>query len=90
MRQLVEFVNDHHFEALLLLCVQLLAACDFLNQLLHNDSIVELSLARRHLYVVHRREHNRGAGGAGGCADFELFLFTLYSVHRIRTVERLQ
>jgi hypothetical protein len=56
--QLVQLVNHYNLEALLLFRVELLAARHFFDEFLHDDSIVDFSLARRDLNVVHTAKND--------------------------------
>ena len=90
MRQLVELVDDDHLERLLLILVELLAASDLLDQLLHDDSVVVVGLARGHLQMIERAEHDAAAGRARTRTNLVLFLLAPDLVHRVRVVKSLQ
>jgi hypothetical protein len=83
-------VNNDNFKALLLFCVKLLTACNFLDQLLNNNTVIKFSFAGCYLNVIHTTKNDGLARRRGGRAYFELFLFTLDFVHRLRIVQRLQ
>ena len=50
-------MNHNHFEALLLLRVQLLTTGHLLDQFLHDYAVVDLSVAGGYLDMVDGREH---------------------------------
>ena len=83
-------MDHYNLELLLLFCVELLAACYFLDKLLHDDSIVVVSLTGRHFNVVDGGEDDAGAGGGGGRADLEFFLLTFDLMYGVRVVECLE
>ena len=49
-------MNHNHLEALLLLCVELLAACYLFDEFLDDHSIIDFCFARSDLDVVHAAE----------------------------------
>jgi len=51
-------MNNNDFESFLLLLIELLAASDLLDELLNNDFIVVVCLARGDFNMVIRREHD--------------------------------
>ena len=90
MRQLVEFVNHDHFEAFLLFTIELLAARNFLDQLLHNHTIVDFCLTWCHLNMIHTTEHDSLASRRRRRRDLELLLLTPNFMDCRCTIERLQ
>lgn len=83
-------MNHDHFEALLLLGVQLLTAGDLFDQLLHDDTVVKLGLAWGHLDVVHGAEDDSLTGSRRGRVYFEFLALALYFVHCLCAVEGLE
>ena len=90
VRQLVKLVDHDHLEGLLLILVELLAPSDFLDQLLHDDPVIVVRLARSHLEMVERAEHDATARRALRRTNLVLLLLAPDLVHRVRIVERLQ
>ena len=75
---------DHDdLEGLLLGLIKLLAASHFLDQLLHDDSIIVVCFARRHFQVVHRGENDAAAGRARRRANLVLLLLTSNLMHGV-------
>lgn len=66
LSELIEFVDDNHFKGFLLFGVELLAACDFFDELLDDDSVVLVGFAGGDFDVVEGSEHDAGASGRGG------------------------
>lgn len=84
--QLVQLVNHYNLEALLLFRVELLAACDFFNEFLHDYSIVDFSLAWGDLDVVHAAEDDGLARCLRSGAHFEFLALALCLVHGLGAV----
>ena len=52
LREVIDLVDHNHLEGLLLLLVELLTSSNLLDQLLNNNLVVIIGLARRHLNMV--------------------------------------
>ena len=83
-------MDYHDFKCLLLVLIKLLAACHFLDELLHDDSVIIVSLARCDLQMIHGGEYDTAAGRGGCGANFVFFLLASDFVHRVGIVESLQ
>ena len=65
MCQLVEFVNYNNFETLLLFCVELLAARNFLDQFLNDHTVVKFGFTWSYLNMIHAAKNDGLARGGG-------------------------
>ena len=80
----------YNFEALLLLCVQLLTAGNFFDKLLHYNSVIIISLARCHFNMIIAAKDYAFHYGGTSWTGLELFMFTLDFVDCIGLVQFMQ
>ena len=78
---------NYNLKTFLSLLFQLLASRNFLDEFLHNHSVIVISLTRGYLNVeIAAENHAIDRSGAGG-TDFEFFVLTLNFVDGIGLVE---
>ena len=83
-------MNNNDLKTFLSSLIELLTSSDFLDELLHNDLIVVVSLWRGYFDVIVWRKHNALNWSGSTCSRLKFFEFWLDLVDSISVVQSLQ